>query len=315
MLSPRFAAQMRWEFQELVRSLGTARFYVALLATALGALAGAVAINGILIPRNLFSPGTTGISLLIYYIAGWPSVGWIYLVLNIPIFIVGWREYALKYVVISTLGVFMYSGMLIVTQDVRVPAGDPLMAAVIAGVLMGAGSGFYLRLGGSAGGLDILASLLRKRLNVPMGTSLNAVNLFNLAGALILFDLGTAFYSAVFMGINSWVLDKVHSGFSQHRAVFVITSEHEEVARQIRERLKRGVTFFTAHGSYSGRPLQVVYAVVNMYEVGRLKDILFAVDPEAYVMVTATNEVIGRRFHSWEQEGYRKPFSWTPSEP
>lgn len=310
MLDKRILVQLRWEFRELVQAFGTPRFYVTLLATTLGCVVGSIAINGILIPRNLFSPGTSGNALLIYYLTGWPPLGVIYLALNVPIFLLGWREYALKYVVISAYGVVAFSVALVLTENVTIPAPDPLMGSIIAGLMMGAGTGFYLRLGGSAGGLDILATYIRKKFAVPMASTINAVNAINLVGALLIFDLSTAFYSAVFMWVNSWTLDKVQTGFSHYRAVFIITQRHEEVAQQIRTRLDRGVTFFQATGSYSGQPQQVVYAVINMYELGQVKDIMFALDPGAYVMVTNTTEVIGKRFHTWEQEGYRKPFDW-----
>ncbi|HKJ91588.1 MAG TPA: YitT family protein, partial [Longimicrobiales bacterium] len=83
MFDRRLIAQLRQEFRELVQALRTWRFYGTLLATAVGSVAGAIAINGVLIPRNLFSPGTSGVSLLIYYLAGWPSLGVIYFLLNI----------------------------------------------------------------------------------------------------------------------------------------------------------------------------------------------------------------------------------------
>jgi uncharacterized membrane-anchored protein YitT (DUF2179 family) len=311
----RLLVQLRWELRELVQALGTWRFYMTLLATSVGCVAGSIAINGVLIPRNLFSPGTSGNSLLIYYLTGWPPLGVIYLLLNVPIFILGWREYALKYIVISAYGVLVFSVALILTAHVIIPAPDPMMGAIIAGVLMGAGTGFYLRLGGSAGGLDILATFVRKRLAIPIGTTVNVVNAINLVGAVLIFDLSTAFYSGVFMWVNSWTLEKVQTGFSQHRAVFIVTERHEAVAQRIRSRLDRGVTFFTATGSHSGRPLQVVYSVINMYELGRLKDIMFELDPNAYVMVTNTTEVIGRRFHTWEEEGYRRPYGSSAAEP
>lgn len=307
----RLVAQLRWELADLLQALRTWRFYATLLATTVGCVAGAIAINGVLIPRNLFSPGTSGTSLLIFYLLGHPSLGLIYLLLNIPLFVIGWREYALRYVVISAYGVLAFSVALELTQNVIIRAPDPMMSSLIAGVLMGAGTGFYLRLGGSAGGLDILGTYIRKKLGVPIGTTVNAVNAVNLIGALLMFDLSTAFYSAVFMWVNSWTLEKVQTGFSQHRAVFIITSEPEAVAQAIRTRLDRGVTFFSATGSYSGKPMQVVYSVINMYELGRLKDLMFTLDPTGYVMVTNTTEVIGRRFLTWEQEGYRKPFDWS----
>jgi uncharacterized membrane-anchored protein YitT (DUF2179 family) len=307
--------QLRWEARELLQALRTWRFHGTLLATTIGCVLGSIAINGVLIPRNLFSPGTSGNALVIYYLAGWPSLGVIYLLLNIPLFLIGWREYALRYVVISAFGVLVFSAALELTRNVFIPAPDPLMGAIIAGLMMGAGTGFYLRLGGSAGGLDILATYVRKKLAVPMGTTMNAVNAVNLMGALLIFDLSTAFYSAVFMWVNSWTLEKVQTGFSQHRGVFIITPEHEAVAREIRTRLDRGATFLAATGSFTGRPYQMVYCVINMYELGRLKDIMFELDPNAYVMVTSTTEAIGRRFHSWEQEGYRRRMDWSTGIP
>jgi uncharacterized membrane-anchored protein YitT (DUF2179 family) len=306
MFHHRLLVRMRWEVAEVVEALATWRFYRTLLTMAVGVTLGATAINGILIPRHLFAPGTSGISLLVFYLAGWPSVGVIYFLLNIPLFVIGWREYALKYVIISGIGVLMFSGSLILTEDIVIPAHDPLMASILGGLLMGIGSGLYLRFGGSAGGLDILATYIRKKVAVPMGTTLNAVNVFNLVGALILFDLPTAFYSGVFMWVNSWTLEKVQSGFSQHRALFIVTSRPEEVGEGIRKRLNRGVTFLEGMGGFSHKPLLVVYSVINMYELGRVKDLLYEIDPEAYLMVNPTSEVIGRRFHTWEDEGYRR---------
>ena len=143
-----------------------------------------------------------------------------------------------------------------------------------------------------------------------MGTTMNTVNLINLAGAYFIFDINIAFYSGLFMWVNAWTLEKVLTGFAQHRAVFIITERPEAVSKELMERFNRGVTLFHATGGYSKNPMQVVYAVINLYELGQLKDIMFTLDPKGYVMVTNTSEVIGRRFHSWEEEGYRKPFEW-----
>jgi len=308
MFNRRLLVQLRWEFRELLDAMATWRFYRTLAMMVVGVAMGAVAMNAVLIPRSLFAPGSSGITLLLYYLAEWPSLGVIYFLLNIPLFVIGWREYALKYLVISLIGVLLYSALLIATEGIAIPAYDPLMAAIIGGVLMGAGSGLYLRFGGSAGGLDILATYLRKRLAIPIGSTFNLVNAVNLVGAVVLFDLHVAFYSAVFMFVNSWTLEKVQVGFSQHRAVFIISKEPQAMAERIRNRLNRGVTLLQAIGGYSGEPVQVVYSIINMYELGRLKDILYEVDSNAYLMVTQTSEVIGQRFRTWEQEGYRRPF-------
>jgi len=105
MFDRRIFLRLGREFRELMPALGTGRFFGTLLATAAGCVAGSLSINGVLIPRNLFAPGTSGSSLLIFYLTGWPSLGVFYLLLNIPILVIGWREYALKCVAIPAFGV------------------------------------------------------------------------------------------------------------------------------------------------------------------------------------------------------------------
>jgi uncharacterized membrane-anchored protein YitT (DUF2179 family) len=305
MKSSAFLARLRFELHELLVALRGPRFYLTLGLMAVGIVLGSVAVNGILIPRNLFAPGISGIALLWFYLLHWPSLGVIYGLLNVPLFLIGWREYALKYVVISILGVLMYSTALILTEGVVIPAPDPLMASIMAGVMMGFGSGLYLRMGGSAGGLDILATYIKKKIAVPMGTTLNAVNAIALIGAWLIYDLEVAFYSGVFMFVNSWTLERVLTGFSQRRAVLIISDYPEAVAEQVMKRLDRGVTFFHATGGYSNAPERVVYSVINLYELGRLKDLLFELDPKAFVVIYNTSEVIGERFLTWEEQGYR----------
>jgi uncharacterized membrane-anchored protein YitT (DUF2179 family) len=98
----------------------------------------------------------------------------------------------------------------------------------------------------------------------------------------------------------------MQTGFSQRRAVFIITNKPEAVAEQVMKRLDRGVTFFSGAGARSGDPKKIVYSVINMVELGRMKDLLFQIDPDAFVAIHETNEVIGRRFLSWEDQGYRR---------
>lgn len=311
----RFTAQLGWELGEIRNDLRSPRFYRMLGAMAVGLVLCATAINGILIPHHFFSGGTSGLSLMVYYLSEWPSLGIIYLILNIPLFVVGWREYALRYVLVSMVGVMIYSLALEFTARVAWRIEDPLMAAILAGILIGAGTGVYLREGGSGGGMDILAKFIRKRWSIPMGTTMNLVNVFNLTGAWLIYDLETAFYSGVYMWVLAFVLDKVLTGMTQNRAVLIITSRPEAVSNRIQRELERGVTFLHASGGYSHRSMRMIYTVINLYELGRLKQIMFDLDPSSFMIVSEASEVIGRRFHSFEDEGYRPPFVWHPAPP
>jgi uncharacterized membrane-anchored protein YitT (DUF2179 family) len=309
----RFVARLGWEFGELLRAFRTWRLYRTLLAMGVGIVLASVAINSVVLPHRLFPAGITGMAALIYYVFGVPSVGVGYLLLNIPLFVIGWREFALKYVAIALAGVFMFSAALELTKSWTFAIADPLMGSIIAGAAVGLGSGSYLYFGGSAGGLDILATFIKKRFAIPMGTLFNAVNAINLAAAWIVFDVSTAFYSGVYIWVSSWMVDKVQTGFSQRRAVFIITGKPEAVAEQVMKRLDRGVTFFHGAGARSSDPKKIVYSVINMVELGRLKDLLFQIDPDAFLAVHETNEVIGRRFLTWEDEGYRRTVRIDPT--
>lgn len=309
----RLITRLRWELRELLHAFRTWRFYRTLLAMAVGILFTSLILNSVIFPHRLFPAGITGIAALPYYLFGYPSVGLSYLLLNIPLFVIGWREFALKYVVIALIGAVMFSIALEFTRRWAFEIPDPLMASLIGGAAVGLGGGFYLRFGGSAGGLDILGTYIKKRFAIPMGTLFNTVNVVNLVSAWAVFDVSTAFYSALYILTSSWMIDKVQTGFSQRRAVFIITNNPEVVAEQVMRRLDRGVTFFHGAGARSSDPKKIVYSVINMVELGRLKELLFQTDPDAFLAVHETMEVIGRRFLTWEDQGYRRVQSIDPT--
>ena len=158
---------MKEQIQELLNDLRSWRFWYTLLMMVIGcAIFGAV-VNAILVPQNYFAGGATGLALLIYSLTDQISLGILYAFINIPIFIVGFREFSLRYIVLSFCGMLIYS---LALEWIHVPieAKDPLTAAILAGVLSGVGAGIYLRLGGSIGGMDILGTVLKKRFAIPI---------------------------------------------------------------------------------------------------------------------------------------------------
>lgn len=292
------------DLQILISSLKTLRFWRTILLIGVGSLIAACAINGILVKNTFFDGGFSGISLVIYYLTGWPALGVIYFLLNIPVFLVCWRAMSLKFVFISVVGVFLYSGALLVTQDVNLHIKDPIMGAILAGIMVGGGIGLFVRFGGSGGGTEMLAVLFRKKYAIPMGNTFIAVNCIPLCGALIMYDINVALYSGVFMFVESVVLEKVQTGFSQRKAVYIITQKPDFIAEQVMKRLDRGVTFIHSSGGYSHNENRMIYTVINMRELGRLKELMYRNDPEAFIAINNTAEVIGNRFLSWEDEGY-----------
>ncbi|MBU2515787.1 YitT family protein [bacterium] len=308
MESTKKTTRFQEDIQYFLQSLKTWRFWMTIFLIASGSLGASLAINGILVRNTFFDGGVNGISLVIFYLTGWPPLGVIYLLLNIPIFLICWREMSLKFVIVSLIGVFFLSTALFVTRNFHLKVEEPMLAAILAGIMVGGSIGIFVRFGGSTGGLEMIALLIKKKLGIPMGNTFLIVNTIPLVGALIMYDLTIALYTGVYLFVESFVLEKVQTGFSQRKAVFIISQKPELIAEQVMKRLDRGVTFLHASGGWTHKEHRMIYTVINMSELGRLKELMFVHDPDAFIAISNTAEVIGNRFLTWEDEGFSPVF-------
>jgi len=300
-----FTLSLRDEFNELMKSILKFKFWKTIVIMFIGIMMFSIGFNGILLPHKFFAGGMSGISLMIFYITGWPTVGVIYLLISIPVFIFGWREVSLNFVVISLIGTLFFTFSLEITSGIVLPAHDKIISAILAGIIMGFGSGLYLRIGGTAGGSDIIAAIFKRRFSIPMGNTFLFINITPIAGAAVIYDLDTAIYSGICMYVYSFVIEKVQTGFSQRKSVFIISAQPEVIAENVMKRLDRGITYFHSSGGWSGAESKVIYTVINMKELGRLKQLIFDIDPDCFIAVNNTAEVIGGKFLSWEDEGFK----------
>ena len=303
------------ELQDLSDFVRRFAFWRTLLMIQIGCFIFGCVVNGILIPQNFFAGGLMGISLLIRTLSGdWISLSLLYILLNLPLFLLGYRSFSLRFLVISLMGMGILSLNLEWTEGMNIPTREPLLAAILGGILSGAGAGLYLRFGGSVGGLDILGTFIKKKFSIPIGNTFILVNLVIIAANGLLYDLDIALYTGIFMFVFSWALQRVQTGFSQRKAVFIISKKPEEVADKVLRKMDRGLTYFHAYGGLDHEPREVIYTVINMLELGRLKQYLYEIDPDAFMAVNDTAEVIGKKFLSWEDEGF-KPIRKKPTVP
>jgi uncharacterized membrane-anchored protein YitT (DUF2179 family) len=221
-------------------------------------------------------------------------LGGIYLILNIPLFALGWKFVGLRFFLYSIAGMIVFSGALQLIK-VTLPIQDNLLSALLAGIITGIGAGIILRSRGSAGGADILSVILLKRFSIRLGSTILAFNSIILATAAFLFSLEKALYTLIYLFVSSYVINLVVTGLSQRKAVHIISRQWEEISREIMDRIGRGVTILKGRGGFTGREMQVLYTVVNFRELSRLKQIIRRVDPDAFVVFTDTLEVMGHR--------------------
>jgi len=259
-----------------------------------GSVLCAVAINGILIPHKFVSGGFTGLALTIHYLLPAVPVAWLYFILNVPLFALGWKYVGRRFFIYSIAGMIIFSCAL-KWVNASLAVQDQILSALLAGIISGAGAGVILRSVGSAGGLDILSVIVFQRFSVRLGTTNLAFNSLVLAAAAMLFSLERALYTLVYIYVTSYILNLVVTGLSQRKAVFIISPRWQEISREIFEKLDRGLTVIKGRGGYSGQEEKILYTVITFRELPRLKGIIRRLDPNAFVVVTETLEVIGQR--------------------
>jgi uncharacterized membrane-anchored protein YitT (DUF2179 family) len=278
--------------KNLIGALPQILWNLALIA--LGSALCAVALNGILIPRQFLSGGFTGLSLIIHYLVPAFPLGAIYFLLNIPNFAFGWKYVGRRFFLYSVAGMLIFSAA-IQTIHISLPVYDYLLSALLAGVIVGTGSGLILKSLGSAGGTDILSVALLKLFSIRLGSTILAFNGIILVAAAALFTLEMALYTLIYLYISSYMVNLVVTGLNQRKAVYVISPRWKEISQDIMEELQRGVTILKGEGGFTGKDQHVLYTVITFRELSRLKGLIHRVDPDAFVVVTETLEVMGHR--------------------
>jgi uncharacterized membrane-anchored protein YitT (DUF2179 family) len=260
-----------------------------------GSVVTAAGINGILIPHRFVSGGVTGLALLLHYLVPTISVALIYAAANIPLFLAGWFFISRRFFLYSIVGTIIFSSAIAWVDLGVIPVKDPLLAAILAGLILGTGSGIILKSLGSAGGTDILSVILLQRFSIRLGTTRLAFNILVLAAAALLFSLEDALYTLIYLYVSAQIMNLVVTGLSQRKAVFIISPQWERISPRILSEIHRGVTILRGQGAYSQKEQKILYTVVTFREVATLKQIVRSEDPAAFVVVSDTTEVMGHR--------------------
>jgi len=265
-----------------------------LLLLLAGSVLCALAVKGILVPKQFLAGGVTGLALLGHYVFPSLPIGFIYFLLNIPLFVFGWLFVGRRFFWYSLVGMTIFS-LVIFWPFPVFPVGDMILNALAAGIITGIGSGIILRSLGSAGGLDILSIILFKRFSIRPGTTVMAFHAVLLFIALFRLPLERVLYTLIYFFINAYFVNLVVIGLSQRKAVMIISSRWKEISREIMEKLQRGVTIVRGKGGFSGQELHILYSVITLTELSRFKELVRKIDSDAFVVVSETLEVMGKR--------------------
>ncbi|MEK4147552.1 MULTISPECIES: YitT family protein [Robertmurraya] len=250
--------------------------------------------------NNLAEGGFTGITLLLYFLYKFdPS--YTNLILNIPVFLIGWKLLGRKvfiYTIIGTVSVSIFLWLFQRYPFIAIPLNDDLaLAALFAGVFIGIGLGIIFRYGGTTGGVDIIARLAQKYIGWSMGKTMFMFDAVVIILSLIFYlSHREAMYTLVAVFVGAKVIDFMQEGAYSARGAMIISEKNEEISAKIMKEMDRGVTVLKGHGSFTKQEREVLYCVVGRNEIVRLKNLITAVDPHAFVSVSIVHDVLGEGF-------------------
>jgi uncharacterized membrane-anchored protein YitT (DUF2179 family) len=260
-----------------------------------GAVIFVIGINGIIIHHNFIPGGLYGLCLFIFYKTDLFSPGVWYLLINLPLCVLGWMLVSRRFVLYTLYSVLVIT---LASEFITINLGihEQIYAAVAAGFICGAGCGIMLRSLGSAGGLDVIAIIFNKYFNIGIGKTFLMFNLtlFSLVISSYSTDIFIASIILTFITSNS--LDYFLSLFNQRKIVYVISESSKEIAKTIMKEMKIGATFIKGRGAYSGRNKDILMAITNNIQLKRLEETVFTIDSDALFVVENSYDVIGSSF-------------------
>lgn len=262
------------------------------------AITASAAVNFFYEPGNIYSSGVTGIAQIIGTLAQSAfgikiPVALALLLLNLPLFILGWFKISPKFTIFTGITVLLTSVFMQIIP-VQVLSTDPIINAIFGGVVMGAGGGYALRNGLSSGGLDFITIAIRKKTGKTIGSLSIIFNSFILLAAGLLFGWQYAFYSALAIFVSGKVMDAVFTK-QKKMQVTIVTSCSDEVIHGIHGKMRRGITIINgAEGAFRYDRQKVLITVVTRYELPLLKQIMRETDPHAFVSIADNVQILGR---------------------
>lgn len=268
----------------------------------LAGIINAVGITLFLYPVKLYDSGISGTSMLLAQLTPeYLSLSVFLIILNIPLFLYGFKKqgglftfYAIYTVAIYSLASYIITDVLPIDVSIASPlAGeDLLLCALFGGVISGIGSGLAIKCGGAMDGIEVMAVIFAKRLGISVGTFVMVYNLI--------------LYIVSGFAVNSWILplysivtyfgalktiDFIVEGFDREKAALIITEKPDEICSALSDEFKSGMTTIKASGGYSKAEKTIVYFIANRFQISKLKDIVHSIDEGAYISISEVADV------------------------
>ena len=250
------------------------------------------------LPTGLITGGSTGLGLVAQNYLRIPLPAFV-AVFNVAMFLLGLAVLGKVFALTTVISSFYYPFILAVFQgaigDTHL-TDDPLLATILAGVMIGAGMGIVIRAGASTGGMDIPPLVLQKKLKIPVSLSLYAFDCCVLLLQALFSNVEQVLYGLVLVLLYTLTLNKALMLGTGQMQLKVVSKQYQAISQAIQKQMDRGTTLFHSQGGYDGKEGSTVLTVVDRRELSKLTELVTSIDPNAFMVVSQVNEVRGRGF-------------------
>ncbi len=286
----------------LLKELKDARLSAFLLLTVAG-IVNAFGVTLFLFPVKLYDSGISGLSMLLDQVTPPQLTLSVFLILlNVPVFLFGLKRQGLLFTVYSVYTIFVYSLISFLIMNVLpidvefvspLAGSDLLLCAIFGGVISGVGSGLTIRLGGAIDGIDVLSVTFAKKLGISIGSFVMIFNttLYVVCGMVIKSWI-LPLYSIVTYYVGSKTVDFVVEGIDRTICAMIITTKAHDISEALSRDFQSSGTIVNAIGGYSREEKEIIYFIVNHFQINKLKRIVHGIDARAFIALQDVSDVI-----------------------
>ena len=255
-------------------------------------------------PNQIGFGGITGVGQIINHFLPWAPIGVVVIILNVPLFLLGWKFIGGRLLVTSLFAMAVSSIFIDLIAAVHTfQPMEPLLGCIFGGVLMGGSLGIVFLQGATTGGTDLIARLMKLKLAwLPMGKLLLIIDLLVIVAVAVSFrNFSSALYGLVALYISTIVMDGVLYGLDNARVAYIISDKYQAITDAIIHDMDRGVTILHGEGAWSGAEKRVLLVAFKQRQIVALKRTVKEIDPTAILIVCEAHEVLGDGFREYKQ--------------
>lgn len=277
------------------------KIIIEIIGTIVGSLVMAFGVAQFLLPNQLSSGGISGVATITYYLFNIP-MGTMILLINIPLFLFSMFKIGKTFFIKSLIGTIFLSVFIDILDKFKPLTEDRFLACVYGGIIIGLGTAILLKVNSSTGGSDLISYIAKKyNPTIKSGNTILLIDAVIVTLNMLLFkEIEIGLYSAIAIYLMGKIIDIVFEGIYFTKLLLIVSNESEKIAKEIGEKVQRGVTGLYGKGMYTNENKIVLMCAASRRDIGKIKLVARSIDPRSFIIVTNSREVVGLGFKNEE---------------